>query len=78
MTSSAPYRGSVTRDRDGTELAKEARPESPAELRHRLACIQGWVGEDYLGHPIPCPLCRPHLGQIRRRLRYALLGRRVA
>jgi hypothetical protein len=24
-------------------------------------CVDGWLGEDHHGRPVPCPRCRPHL-----------------
>jgi hypothetical protein len=42
------------RDRTG-ELHDEP-PADPHDL-----CVDGWLGEDAAGHPIPCLRCRPHL-----------------
>lgn len=28
---------------------------------HDPYCLDGWLGEDLDGHPIPCLDCRPHL-----------------
>lgn len=35
---------------------------------HRLACRDGWLGEDDQGRPVPCPRCRGHLDQRRCRV----------
>jgi hypothetical protein len=31
----------------------------PVPIEH--ACVDGWLGEDHHGRPVPCPRCRPHL-----------------
>jgi len=43
-------------------------------------CLDGWLGEDWHGRPVPCPVCRPHVAAARRRLDRRLLGpgRRVS
>jgi len=41
---------------------------------HDVQCLDGWCGEDALGRPVPCPVCRPHVAEARRRLRRHLYG----
>jgi len=47
---------------------------------HDVQCLDGWLGEDWHGRPVPCPVCRPHVAAARRRLDRHLLGpgRRVS
>ena len=64
----------MRRDRDGSELEDDDTAVTPAELAHVLRCREGWLGEDWRGRPIPCPVCRPHLARRRRRARAQLFG----
>jgi hypothetical protein len=47
---------------DALELREiEAEQRSVDDIEHAEVCRNGWLGEDAHDHPIPCPLCRPHL-----------------
>jgi hypothetical protein len=41
------------RDRTGEPIDPE-----PTEVH---SCDRGWTGEDHLGRPIPCPICKADL-----------------
>lgn len=46
----------LEQDLDDAERAEQA--------RHAAQCRGGWLGEDTEGRPIPCGVCRPHLGHV--------------
>lgn len=43
-------------DRYGDEI-----DDDEVTTAHATECLDGWLGEDIDGHPIPCLDCRPHL-----------------
>lgn len=49
-------------DRTG-ELVDE--PDELDDQAHAERCREGWLGEDWQGHPIPCPRCRGHVVRLR-------------
>lgn len=58
--SDAPVDSTEARERREAEAEAEATGELDRR-RHAETCIDGWLGEDQHGRPIPCQRCRPHL-----------------
>lgn len=48
---------------DAAELRERATEGQP--VLHVSKCLDGWLGEDDEGRPIPCLQCRPHLARTR-------------
>ena len=47
--------------RELREAAADVEAAEDAAPRHGRDCVDGWLGEDDDGHPVPCLICRPHL-----------------
>lgn len=63
-------------DRTGDRLDDDQVAELEAADEHR--CDGGWAGEDALGRPVPCPVCRgERLRESRERFRRAIEGPRA-
>jgi hypothetical protein len=50
----------MRRGRDG-DLLDDDDDASVERLPHEHACVDGWIGTDDDGRPVPCPACKPHL-----------------
>ena len=52
-----------------------AEPGADEDQAPEHECIDGWITlQDDAGMPVPCLVCKPHIGEQRRRLRDRLHG----